>query len=184
VSAQEYFTAGSPGFLWWGRVPLFSALDSYIEGRGHLKVQLLNLITIVDEEGEDIDQAELLRWLGEAPWFPTALLPSERLSWEPLDDNSARVTFTPHSLTVGGVFYFNNRGQITSFRGRRYRGGKLEHWSGYYRDYREAGGMLIPFKVGVAWNLESGDLSYARFNLKKIDYNVPKRLEQTTQIPR
>ncbi|MHC1624371.1 MAG: DUF6544 family protein [Candidatus Methanospirareceae archaeon] len=51
----------------------------------------LSLIKIIDVKGKEADQGELLRWLGEAPLFPTALLPSENLRWEPIDNNSAKV---------------------------------------------------------------------------------------------
>jgi hypothetical protein len=39
-------------------------------------------------EGE-IARGELMRYLAEAAWYPTALLPSQSVQWEALDDHSA-----------------------------------------------------------------------------------------------
>jgi len=81
-----------------------------------MKVKLLSVIKIIDARGKELDQGALVRWLSEAPWFPTALLPSEKLKWEPIDNDSAKVILTDKNLTVDGVFYFNEKGQITKFR--------------------------------------------------------------------
>jgi len=175
IEGEEYFTVQKPGFVWSGKVLLFSAKDVYIDGTGNLKVKLLSLIKIVDAKGRETDQGELLRWLAEAPLFPTALLPSENLQWEPIDNNSAKVIFTDKNLTIEGVFYFNEEGQITQFKTKRYKDNTLENYTGYYGDYRTVDGMKVPFYLEAVWNLESGDLSYAKFKIDRIEYNNPSK---------
>jgi len=177
IDGQEYFTIEKPGFVWFGKVSLVSATDVYFEGKGNLKVKLLSIIKLVDARGEEIDQGELLRWLAETPWFPTALLPSEKLKWEPIDNNSAKIIFTDKNLTVDGIFYFNEQGQITEFKTKRYKDKSLENWTGYYRDYKKVEGMQIPFFAEVVWNLESGDFSYAKFKINRIEYNNPSKFK-------
>ena len=176
IKGEEYFTVEKPGFVWSGKVPLFSAKDVYIGGTGNLKVKLLSLIKIVDAKGQETNQGELLRWLGEAPLFPTALLPSENLKWEPIDNDSAKVIFTDKNLTIEGVFCFNEEGQITQFKTKRYKDKTtLENFTGYYGDYRTVDGMKVPFYLEATWNLESGDFSYAKFKVTKIEYNNPSK---------
>jgi hypothetical protein len=176
IKGEEYFTMKKPGFVWSGKVPLFSAKDVYIDGTGNLKVKLLSLIKIVDAKGRETDQGELLRWLGEAPLFPTALLPSENLKWEPIDNDSAKVIFTDKNLTIEGVFCFNEEGQITQFKTKRYKDKTaLENFTGYYGDYRTVDGMKVPFYLEATWNLETGDLSYAKFKIDRIEYNNPSK---------
>lgn len=177
IKGEEYFTLEKIGFVWFGKVPLFSAIDFYIEGKGNLKAKLLSLIKIVDVKGEKVDQGEILRWLGEAPWYPTALLPSERLKWEEINNNSAKANLSDEGLSIEGIFYFNKKGQITRFTAKRYKDDTLENWTGYYRDYREVDGMQIPYNVEVVWNLESGDFSYAKFKIDKIEYNNPTKFD-------
>lgn len=154
-----------------------SARDMYYDGRGYLEVKLLSVIKIADAKGKEIDQAALLRWLAETPWFPTALLPSEELKWEPIDNNSAKVILIDKNLTVEGVFNFNEQGQITQFKAKRYKDKTLENWTGYYSDYKKIEGMQIPFYVEVVWNLESGDFSYAKFKVDRIEYNNPSKFK-------
>jgi len=173
IKGEEYFITDKPGFVWFGKVPLFSAQDVYYNGKGNLKVKLLSLIKIVDAKSKEIDEGELLRWLGEAPWFPTALLPSENLRWEEIDENSARVTLKDDDVTVEGIFHFNQQGQITQFKAKRFKDRVLENWSGFYHDYREVNNMKIPMRVEVMWNLKTGDFKYVDFTVKKIEYDVP-----------
>ena len=175
IKGEEYFTVQKPGFVWSGKVPLLSAKDIYFDGKGNLKVKLLSLIKIIDVKGKETDQGELLRWLGEAPLFPTALLPAENLRWEPIDNNSAKVIFTDKNLTVDGIFYFNEEGQITQFKTKRYKDKTLENFTGHCGDYRSVDGMKVPFYLEATWNLESGDFSYAKFRVKKIEYNNPSK---------
>jgi len=175
IKGEEYFTVQKPGFVWFGSVPLFSAKDVYINGKGNLKVKFLSLIKIVDAKGRETDQGELLRWLGEALLFPTALLPSENLRWEPIDNNSAKVIFTDKNLTIEGIFFFNEEGQITQFKTKRYKDKTLENFTGYCGDYRTVDGMKVPFYLEAVWNLESGDLSYAKFKIDRIEYNNPSK---------
>lgn len=174
IKGEEYFTAEKPGFFWKASVPLMSAKDLYIEGEGNLVIKLLSLFKVVDEKGPEVNQGELLRWLGEAPLFPTVLLPSENLHWEAIDDNSAKVILSNNELTVEGVFCFNEKGEVASFKAKRFMDKTLEDWTGYYNDFREVNGMKIPFYLEVVWTLETGDYSYAKFSINEIEFDNPK----------
>jgi hypothetical protein len=35
--------------------------------------------------------------------------------------------------------------------------------------------MKVPFYLEATWNLESGDLSYAKFKIDRIEYNNPSK---------
>jgi len=179
IKGEEYFTAEKPGFIWFGKVPLVSAKDSYYNGKGNLKIKLLSVIPLADAKGREFDQGEIFRWLAEAPLFPTALLPSEKLKWEAIDNNSAKAVLIDKDITVEGIFHFNGQGQITEFSAKRYRDESktFEDWGGYYQDYREIGGVKIPFNIEVVWHLESGDFSYAKFNIEEIEYDKPLKYE-------
>ena len=54
--------------------------------------KLFSAVTLVNFGGREIDQSALVRYLTEAVYFPTALLPSRTLRWEELDADSARAT--------------------------------------------------------------------------------------------
>lgn len=64
--------------------------------------------------GPEIDQSALVRYLSEACYYPTALLPSHRLAWTAVDDTHAKATLVHGQQKVSGVFEFNSVGQIVS----------------------------------------------------------------------
>ena len=78
-------------FIW------ITGLDEYIGGKGNFEIKLMSYFTIADApKCRELGSGEIIRWLGEAPLFPTALLPSNYLQWQEIDLNSARavVNFT------------------------------------------------------------------------------------------
>ena len=173
VKGEEYFTIEKPGFIWRGKLRFFTGTDSYYIGKGNLQIKLLGKIKIVDDKSEEIYKSELLRWLSEAPWYPTALLPSKELTWEEIDDKSAKAILSDSGLKVEGIFHFNDEGQIIKFEAERYKDQSLEEWIGYYKDYRVVNKMKVPFYVEVGWNLETGFDKYVRFQIEKIQYDIP-----------
>ncbi len=59
---------------------------------------------------------------------------------------------------------------------KRYMGKEnLETWIGKLTEYREINGIVIPTTIEAIWKLEKGDYSYAKFNVKKIEYNNPEK---------
>ena len=109
-----------PGFLWNGRVALFPGVaanvhDSYIAGVGTLHAALLGLFTVAQVQGGgEIARGELMRYFAEMVWYPTALLPSQGVHWEAVDDRSANATLVDGPVTLTLLFRFDEAGLITS----------------------------------------------------------------------
>ncbi len=97
-TSDQKVVAKQPGFDWDGRIAIMPGLpvrvhDAYIAGEGLLRASLLGLFTLASVHGtRDMAEGELMRYLAEAAWYPTALLPSQGVHWEPVDDRSARAT--------------------------------------------------------------------------------------------
>ena len=72
-----------PGFDWEGRIEMFPGLtarvhDAYIVGERILHASLFGLVSLANLRGTaEIAQGELMRFLAEAAWYPTALLPTQ-----------------------------------------------------------------------------------------------------------
>ncbi len=176
ITGEQYYTVDRPGFMWKGETSMFTARDMFINDKGALKVQLFSVLTIVDAQGPAYDQGELLRWLGECIWFPTALLPSEYISWTAVDSSTAMLHMNYNGVSIFYKVTFNEKNEIIRFETKRYMdGNRLEAWVGTPADYREIKGMVIPLKIEGAWNLDTGYFAYARFILDDIDYNRPER---------
>jgi hypothetical protein len=160
-STQRVVTR-APGFVWDGRVQMLPGLavhvhDAYVAGVGVLHPAVLGAFSLMELRGEgDVAQGELMRFFAEAAWYPTALLPSQGVRWEPVDDRSARATLTegPHRLTL--TFAFNSEGLIDTVRadarGRTENGQVvMRPWEGRFWNYTQRDGMRIPQQGEVAW---------------------------------
>jgi len=173
IKGEQYFTIGKPGYIWKGSTPLVTARDMYIADKGRLIVTLLSLVYVVDGQGEEFNEGEFQRWLAESVWFPTNLLPSERLAWSAIDTQTAKLHFVYNELSVAFLVTFNSIGEITQMETNRFmEKGKKEVWIGKMSDYKEIDGILVPTNIEAIWRLEKGDHSYAKFKVKKLEYNV------------
>ncbi len=173
IHGEQYFTARPPAFVWKGKTRMFRARDSYVEDQGNLSVYLFGLIRIVNEKGEKIDQAELLRWLGESVWMPTNLLPGDHLRWSPIDEHTAKLTFTHNGISVYYIIEFDREGRIVRMETERYMDEQLEKWEGMVSDYRPHNGMMVPVSIEGSWLLGDGKYTYARFHVEEFEYDVP-----------
>jgi hypothetical protein len=118
----QLVTTRNLGFDWDAQIqmtPGFKVFvhDTYLLGAASLKASLLGLFTVAKmQDTPELNQGELLRFFAEAVWYPTALLPSQGVQWEAIDDISARGTLTDGATTVSLVFRFNPEGSIDSVK--------------------------------------------------------------------
>lgn len=164
IKGEQYFSVRFPQFIWKGTTMMFTAIDSYLNNQGSLKVFLLNLFKVVDSKGRTMDEGELQRWMAESVWFPTNLLPSEMVKWKAVDAHSAKLSFSYKEISFHFMVTFNTIGEITSMQTERYMTDKKrETWLCKMSNYKETNSIRIPFSAEVLWRLSSGDYSYAKF---------------------
>ena len=183
LKADQHFTVNPPGFVWEATIdmaPLVQArvIDMYKAGEGTLRAKVFSTLTVADAHGlPELDSGELMRYLAEAVWFPTALLPGQGIEWSAIDDHSARATIEHQGTRVSVVFYFNDRDEVERIHADRWyqeddEKFNLIPWTGYWRNYQARNGLLIPLDGEVEWNLPEGDLAYWRAHLDEIDHDV------------
>lgn len=173
-----------PGFVWDARIAFIPGVsirvhDAYVVGEGILRATLLGLLTLADLRGtRDIAEGELMRFLAETAWYPTALLPSQGVRWESVDDRSANATLTDGDIGLTMLFRFDEHGLIDSVhagaRGRTV--GKTvipTPWEGRWRRYEVRHGMRIPLEGEVAWMLPQGPRPYWRGRIRSLRYEFP-----------
>jgi len=176
INGEQYATTEKPGFIWKGTTTLFTARDMYISGKGRLVVALFGMIKIVDGKGEQYDEGELLRWLGESVLYPTNLLPGPNLQWSAIDEHAAKFTFNYNGLSLFYRVTFNDAGEIIQMETKRYMDkDHLETWIIKMATYREMNDIKVPTAFEVIWRLKKSDLSYAKFNILKVEYENPIR---------
>ena len=172
-TSQQRVITQRPGFDWDARVMMFPGVpvhvhDAYIAGAGLLHGAVLGLLTVVNmADTPELARGELMRFFAEAAWYPTALLPSQGVQWEAVDDSSAHATLTDRPLTLKLLFRFNADGLIDTVRAEargRVVDGKTvtAPWQGHYWGYAMQGGMCVPQEGEVAWLLPEGEKPYWR----------------------
>jgi hypothetical protein len=184
TSTQRVVTQ-RPGFDWDARIMMLPGVpahvhDAYVAGEGLLHGALFGLVPVVNIAGTpEIARGELLRFFAEMTWYPTALLPSQGVRWEAVDDASARATLTDGSLAVTLLFRFNADGLIDTARAEsrdRVVDGKnvSAPWQGRFWNYAERGGMQVPLNGEVAWLLPEGTKTYWRGTTTSLHYEFAK----------
>jgi len=172
-SSTQRVVIQRPGFIWDARIRMAPGMtvhvhDAYIAGEGLLTAKLFGLLTVMKQPSTpELAHGELMRFFAEAAWYPTALLPSQGVPWEAIDESQASATRTDGTVTVKLVFQFDAQGLISSVRSDgRYRavGGVsvATPWQGRFWGYEMQDGMLIPLEGEVEWLLADGPKPYWR----------------------
>jgi hypothetical protein len=180
-TAVQHFSVSPPGFVWNADIRMAPFLsvrvrDGYVGGTGEMRVRLAALLPMVDRSGgPGLNAGALLRWLAEAVWFPTALLPGRGVTWEPVDDSTARATLADGATRVSLEFTFSPEGEIvrayTPGRPRDVGGTDVPTpWECRYRDYGWVDRVRIPRAGEVEWILPEGRLPYWRGRVVGVEY--------------
>lgn len=180
LTATQHFRASPPAFIWDARIqmaPLLPALvrDAYADGQGAMKASMLGVFTLAHRAGlRELNLGALQRFLGEAIWLPTALLPGDAVSWTAKDDHSATATLRDRGLEVSLLFEFDDEDMVRQISGERYKEAQgqfaLERWLISCGDPSQRDGIRIPTRCEVAW-LENGlPVPYWRGRITTIRY--------------
>lgn len=179
VTAEQYFNANQPGFIWIADVqaaPMIhlAGRDRYQDGKGHMLIKLLSLFPVADAKGMETDQGSMLRYLAEIIWFPSAAL-SQYITWEEIDAHSAKATMTYGGMTASGIFRFTNDGDMQSFDADRYYdrkgGATLEKWHIENTKFEERSDIRMPVASEVSWKLKTGDFTWYKLEIEDVSYD-------------
>ena len=179
--AREVFITDPVSFEWDARIrmaPLVAAhvRDGYFNGHGSTIASVLGFVRLFNERNRaELDSAALQRYVAEAIWFPTALLPGDAVTWSSLDRSRALATVTDARTTVSVEFTFAPTGEITEVFTHRYR---LEHgeweetpWGAFCERYENYAGIRIPTKCDVYWKIDDQVLPYWIGEVTGVEYD-------------
>ena len=179
--SEQFVVTSPPGFHWDARVRALPGLaafvrDAYVEGAGLLRAAIAGVVPVEDRRGRgEHARGELMRFLAEAAWVPTALLPSQGVRWTAVDDSSADATLVDRDVQVTLRFHFDDTGGIrgvsSEARPRAVEGGfEPTPWVGRFWNHARRNGMRIPLDAEVAWRTPAGERPYWRGHVGRVDY--------------
>ena len=184
TSTQRVVTR-RPGFVWDARMAMMPGVpvrvhDAYVAGEGILHAALFGLVSLVNTRGTpEVAEGELMRYLAEAAWYPTALLPSQGVRWDGVDDTSAHATLADGGVALTMLFRFDRDGLIVSARaaarGRTVGAAVIPTpWEGRWTRYDVRDGMRVPTEGEVAWILPEGPWPYWRGRITSLAYEFAR----------
>jgi len=174
-----------PGFVWNARITMVPGIavyvhDAYVGGEGILNPAILGLFSLAGPIGARVlAHGEFVRFFAEAAWYPTALLPSQGVHWDAVDDHSAQATLVDGTLSVVMLVSFNEADLIESVRVEA-RGTTVGNkivmtpWEGRWSNYQERNGMLVPLIGEASWLSLEGRKPYWRGTITSLTYEFSR----------
>lgn len=180
-TATQNFTTARSGFVWDAKIALFPGVpvrvvDAFIAGEGLLRPTILGLYGLGTLQGAgEIARGELLRHFAESVWFPTALLPSQGVVWQAVDDTSAMATMTDGPISVTMLFRFDADGLVTSVHveGRAMTVGTATvqmPWECRMSNYQTHDGMRVPLTGEALYITPQGEKPYFKGMIETVVY--------------
>ena len=116
-----------------------------------------------------------MRFLAEAVWYPTLLLPGPHIKWTEVNQHSVRALFRDGDVEISLLFNFSEMNLIdttySEARGRTV-GGKIVQtpWEGHFWNCKDCAGKKVPVDADVGWVLREGKKPYWRGYIDHISY--------------
>lgn len=178
-TAVEEFAVEEVAFAWRARFPIvplvwLRLIDRYTAGEGLLEARLFGFVPLMRQTGHELSVGEVYRYLAELPWVPHAMLSNRQLEWTELDVQTVEVATQVGPTRVAVRLQFDAAGDIVgSFaEGRSYREGKRtapRPWGGAFSEYAVLGGIRVPTRAEVRWDLPGGPFTYWRGTITSIE---------------
>ena len=168
-TATQTISARACEFEWRARfspLGLVSACDALKKGEGRLDVMALGFIPIArTEHTSALMRGELMRYLAELPWAPDAILLNPNLRWRVDGPDKLAVGAGSDETEAEVILNLDNDGRIAgAFAPDRPRSAKAPFlptpWRGRFSDYRQHGGLWLPFAGEVAWEIAGKEEVY------------------------
>jgi hypothetical protein len=168
-TASEELAVAQVAFSWHARFPIVSLVslhvrDAYADGEGELLVRLLGIVPIVHRRGAALSVGEAMRYLAELPWVPHAMRLNRELEWRELSPRTVEVSTRVGSRRAAVQLVADESGDIIEAfspeRPRPESGDQPLPWRGRFADYAYVGGVRVPTRAAVSWEVPEGAFTY------------------------
>jgi hypothetical protein len=155
VMTARQVLAPPKGFVWKLRAGSISGSDGATPGTSWTRFWLLNLIPVVRISGNsDHRRSAFGRVVAEgAFWVPSSLLPGGHVTWEAVDDTTARATVSYAAYSQSVELTIEADGRPSRVVIQRWSNENLarlfreQPFGGYLSDFQEVNGYRLPTRV-------------------------------------
>ncbi len=176
--ADQYFTIDPPAFNWSVNMEMnplvpVTGRDKFENGKGEMLIKLFSVFPIANAKGSPrTDEATLQRYLAEIVWFPSAAV-SPYITWESIDEHSARATMEYEDTQGSGVFYFDEAGNFQKFVTLRFKDAETDEkleWVVEAQKIEELNGIKIPVVCEAKWKMDGEYWTWLKLRITRVDY--------------
>ncbi len=186
-TGEQVNTCGSaPSRLLYMDATMFGlpvdVLHAFVGPSATMRVKVCSLVPMVSAAGADMDRAETVTLFNDLCVLAPAALVDAPITWQSIDDQRARGSFTNGAQAVTADLVFNDDHELVDFvsddRLRASTDGKQftrQRWSTPLSGYRAFGSRRIAAHGEGRWHAPDpeGEFTYLEFNLDEILCNTP-----------
>ena len=176
--ALQQIDAGRVAFRWrarFGAGPLrpLVVTDAYEDGAGRLEGRLAG-VRLFRSQGPDVDRAQVMRYLAELAWLPDAGRANPAVRWTELAPGEAEVATDTAGGPVAVRLLLAAGGDVLGVSApdrprAEGRGAVPTPWRGTFSDHGDLGGVRVPRRAEVAWDLPEGPFVYWRAEVTALE---------------
>jgi hypothetical protein len=175
IKGEQYTCTEKPAFVWKGETSLFTRRDMYLNNSGFMTITKKAIFSTTKLKNKQLDEIELQKWVCDAVWYPTSLLPNNYIQWLPIDQYKAKLVFKYLEVSFEFLVTFNEIGEIIQMETYRFHGKKDKVlWMVQMQDYKWMNGIKIPTSMEGTLHFKNVPFPYFKYNLIEIDYDNPE----------
>ena len=188
MNGEALFSLATPAFTWHAKIAYtpgtwIEAFDYYVHHEAGMNFNLFSFLPLNNAHTGGIRGSSLFRYLACMPLFPMIHRSSDFISWETVDDSTAKASIRDADLSVEAIARFDARGWIRSITtcqnvhpetGRPLPGLFSSRFSGY----AEVGGYRIPIQIASELILPDGEYVCAEYSITAVKYDTPVTLQR------
>ncbi|WKA59143.1 hypothetical protein QWY16_03045 [Planococcus shenhongbingii] len=188
AEAEQTITTDPPSFTWTVKMNMLPFIqivgrDSFEAGKAELLIKAAGLFPVAREADNDkTDQSALQRYLMEVSWYPTAAI-SPYIKWEEIDGNTAKATMDYQGVSGSATYHFKEDGELEKIIALRYKDSSPEAplvpCVAEIKEHHSAGGIKVPSKVEITWQLEEGDFTWYKFEVHAAEFDPIQAVKNT-----
>jgi hypothetical protein len=183
LAAEQYNVVDEPARLFFLSGSMFTipvhGYHRYIGPSATMTVKAAALVPVVQVSGDEMNQGETVTMFNDMCIMAPATLIDPAIVWEPVDDRTARASFTNAGRTIRAELSFNEAGELRNFwSDDRYQtspDGKSVtkmRWSTPLTGYRSFGPVRLASGGEARWHQPSGEYVYIELTFDDIQYNM------------
>jgi hypothetical protein len=189
IGGEAFFSVAAPGFVWRATTTYapgiwLETFDYYVDQDSGMNLNLFSVFPLDNAHDDAIKTSSLFRYLACTPLFPMILGSAGFITWENIDDSTARAVITDKGRSVEAIARFNGRGWIENIEmhdktipetGRRVPG----HFATRFSSYTKVEGYWIPMQVDSDMILPDGEYVTAEYSIMEIEFDTAGRKKQS-----